>query len=637
MNIEQFHFIRPYWLLAFIPMLYIVWLVITRQRRSGNWQAVCDPRLIPYILMGIEKGKNYWASVLVGIVGSLGIIALAGPSWQQLPQPVFRTQSSLVIVLDLSRSMDAQDIKPSRLVRARHKVLDILKRRREGQTALVAYALEPFTVTPLTDDTRTIAALVKTLSTDIMPNQGSHAAAALRHAGELLKQAGSRNGHILLITDGVDDEDINNVVDDLKSQGHRLSILGVGTEVGAPIPSGSGGFVVDETRKGEIVIPKLNEAQLRQLAARGNGLFRLLRSDDADIDAITRSIDAQQNQQTRATLAQQAAKTSLKLQADIWRDEGPWLLLFAAPFIILVFRRGALLVLLVFLLPLPNTSYAFGWSDLWKTPDQQASQAFKAGDNKKAADLFENPEWQAAAQFRAQDYASAVKSLEGIHNAEALYNKGNALAKLGKFDDAIKTYDEALTMDPGNADAKYNRDLLQKLLEKKQQDQKHDSQKDKQGDGQQQSQQQNGDGKDQQQANQDNPSQQQENQAQQKQGEQQDSNNQQQDHEQSQSNKEKEQGQESAAQQQEDSKEDKQKQQQMAQQDKDSENQDKSDKDKATPSELSPMEKQQREKQIANEQWLRQIPDDPGGLLRRKFQYQSQLNQNAPQGDGKPW
>lgn len=636
MNIEQFHFIRPYWLLAFIPLLYLLWMVVKRQRVSGNWQAVCDPRLIPHILMGIDKSKNYWTSLVVGIVGALAIISIAGPSWQQLPQPVFRTQSSLVIVLDLSRSMDAQDTKPSRLVRARHKVLDILKRRNEGQTALIAYAREAFTVTPLTDDTHTIAALVNTLSTDMMPSQGSNASSALQHAQELLINAGSRHGHILLVTDGVEDSDINAVIDTLTGNGYRLSILGVGTEAGAPIPSGSGGFVTDKSNKGEIVIPKLNEPVLRQLAARGGGQFQVLRSDDVDVNTLMGAIETQQLKQARTNTNQQTSNNQLKLQADIWREEGPWLLLLIVPFIALVFRRGALAVLFITLLPIPNTSQAFEWQDLWKTPDQQALQAFEHGDHKKAATLFQNQEWQAAAQYRAKDYEAAVKSLDGLHTPESLYNKANALAKLGDLEQAINNYDEALSLDPEHKDAKYNRDLLKKLLENKQ-EQKQDSQQQQQGDGKQQSQQQNGSGQDQQENSQQNSTDKQADQSKYKDSATQNSSNEQQNESNEQQNNQNDKGSEQAAKDQQKELDPEKGKQLAQQQQQQSKNEDNVDKDHPSKSTLSPVDKEQREKQIANEQWLRQIPDDPGGLLRRKFLYQSQIEQDTHRGDEKPW
>ena len=202
-DFSQFHFVRPWWLLAFLPLAWLVWSKWKRRVGSRNWEAICDPALLPHILIGNERGAKRWSTLATGLCGALAILALAGPVWQKLPQPVFSTQSALVIALDLSRSMDATDVNPSRLARARFKVADILARRGEGETALLVYAGDAFTVTPLTNDAATIESQLKALTTDIMPVQGNRTDTALSKAMELLRQAGASRGDILLITDEV--------------------------------------------------------------------------------------------------------------------------------------------------------------------------------------------------------------------------------------------------------------------------------------------------------------------------------------------------------------------------------------------------------------------------------------------------
>ena len=187
--IEQFHFLRPLWLLALIPLIMFSWLLLRRSLFSRNWQSVIDPQLLPHVLIGTAGKSSRLPLILFFICGLLGIIALAGPVWNQLPQPVYKAKSALVIALDLSRSMDASDIKPSRLIRAHYKVNDILKLRKEGDTALIAYAADAFTAIPLTDDGETITNIVNSLTTDIMPAQGSRADRALSRASELLRNA----------------------------------------------------------------------------------------------------------------------------------------------------------------------------------------------------------------------------------------------------------------------------------------------------------------------------------------------------------------------------------------------------------------------------------------------------------------
>ena len=642
LNAATFHFLRPYWLLGLIPLLVVLWLYLKRRRVSGSWSAVCDPRLLPHILLGVEQRQGFWPVALMGLAGFIAIIALAGPAWKQLPQPVFRDQSSLVIVLDLSRSMDATDIRPSRLIRARLKILDILRQRREGQTALVVYAGEPFTVTPLTQDTNTITALVNTLNTDLMPQQGSRSSVALKKAAELLQQAGITHGDVLLITDGIDDADTPSVVKTLVSHGHRLSILGVGTKVGAPIPADNGGFLKDD--KGSIVIPKLDASRLRQLASLGGGIYQRISNDDRDVNALSATFSKLQAHNAAAD-----KKSQLSVHADLWREEGPWLLLLVIPLAAMVFRRGYLLLLVSLLIPIPHNAYAFGWNDLWRTPDQQAAQALKQGNPQQAATLFKNKQWQGAANYRAKNYKDTVKDLDGINTPDALYNKANALARLGQFKQAIDAYDQTLKLDPNHADAKYNRDLLKKYLQQQQnknqnQKQNQQSQKDSKDDKGQgkQSQQKNDSGKDQKQ--QQDASQQQSG----KQDKQQAST----DQKQQQQNSGDKQKQEDAQQKNQAQKEQQAQQQNKAEKEKQAQAQEEKDKaqdkkDKqqdaarsAASKKLSPEEAKKQEQQLANEQWLRRIPDDPGGLLRRKFLYQSQLNREQsgqPSEQLQPW
>jgi len=271
MNLTEFHFIRPYWLIAFIPYLVILVIMLRNKLARGDWSAVCDTALLPYLLQDNVMKKNRWSLTAGAIATFLAITALAGPAWKRLPAPVFRNDSALVIALDLSRSMDAEDIKPSRLIRARYKIADILKQRKDGQTALLVYAGDAFTVTPLTDDTETIGSQLEALTTGIMPSQGSNAGMVLKKAVALFKQAGLRRGQIILVTDGVDSDETLAEVRTL--DGYSLSVLAAGTVDGAPIALPEGGFLKDE--QGSIVVPKLNETELKALARAGNGVYQM--------------------------------------------------------------------------------------------------------------------------------------------------------------------------------------------------------------------------------------------------------------------------------------------------------------------------------------------------------------------------
>ena len=646
-ELQYFHFLRPYWLLAIIPLAMVVVLLLKRKLTSRSWQSVCDARLLPYLLVGQEHRTAKWPVYVLAFAGVLLITALAGPVWEKLPQPVYRSQAGLVIVLDMSQSMDATDIKPSRATRAKLKIMDILAKRLEGQTALVVYAAEAFVVSPLSDDVKTIESLVTSLSTDLMPYQGSQPALAIGKAVDLLKQGGMRSGNILLITDGLGSDGVDSITKPLAGTSYRVSVLAVGTAGGAPVQLANGGLLKD--RYGDIVVPKLQEQPLRSLANSTGGRYTLLTTTDKDIDYLSRGFEFSPVNQNAEVSSQPA-----NLHADIWREEGPWLLLLVAPFAALAFRKGWLSVIFICaMLPLPQPSYALGWDALWKNQNQQAREAFDHGKPQQAAQLFNDKEWQAAAYYKAKNYEKAVELLDKSNKPEDIYNKGNALARLGRIEDAIAAYDAVLKTSPGHEDALYNKQLLEKLLkQQQQQQQKGDSDRQKQGKQQ-------NDQKNDQQQNQSSQQDQQNSQGAQS------DDSQQQDQAAKQNSDQSRQEQASQNQRNDDkasaqnspSDDQMNKDQQSAQakddkKDKDSDadaskavqqnQQDQEDKQAEkqqmaqTPQNSQDIDQAELETMQATEQWLRRIPDDPGGLLRRKFRYQSQTNPQ-PNREEEPW
>ena len=591
MNLADFHFIRPFWLLALIPFAIVLVLSWKNKLRQGNWSQVCDAELLPYILQQRATTQKRWPLVSLALAGLFAIFALSGPSWERLPSPVFRNASALVILLDLSRSMDAADIKPSRLIRARYKIADILKRRKDGQTALIVYAGDVFTVTPLTEDTETINSQLTVLDTQIMPSQGSDTSSALEKAVELFKQAGLTRGQILLVTDGVILEDTLKAARSLDA--YQLSILAVGTAQGAPIKISQGGFLKD--MGGNIVVPKLNSQDLQKLAKTGGGSFRLISADDSDIDSLLASLD---------TYTEQQKKKGDNLLLDLWLDQGPWLLLLVLPLAALSFRRGSLCLALMLFLPMPKNSYALEWQDLWKTRDQQAQKNFQQQQYGQAATQFDDPEWKAAAQYKAGNYAQAAEDLQGIQTSDALYNRGNALAKAGQLQEALQAYQQALAIDPKHKDAGHNKELVEKHLKKQPQQNKQQQGDDQSSKQDSQSQQQKQDSEKSQDSNQENSEQEQ---AQDGKSEQNENRA-----EQQQSQKQEQQDQKETEQ----SAKDQQQAQQKQQQDEDEKNTERQSQA------MTEQNMQKNESQQATEQWLQRIPDDPSGLLKRKFLHQ---------------
>ncbi len=536
------------------------------------------------------------------------IIALAGPSWERLPEPVFEKESALVIAMDLSYSMYADDIKPSRLERARFKISDLLDLRQEGQTALIVYAGDAFTVTPLTDDIKTIKSQLTALTPQIMPAPGSNTEIAMEKAAELLKQAGNGEGHILLVTDEIDRQ-FEKAFSKTNRRGYKVSILGIGTEEGAPVKLGDGGFLKDKA--GTIVVPKLNQGVLRIMASSGGGYYETSQLGDGDIERLNRLFNSG---------LEKTNETESQFETDRWHEFGPWLILLILPVVAFGFRRGYLALFICVLIQVPEEAMAFEWDELWLNKNQQAMRALDSEQAELASGLFNNKEWKAAANYRKGDFATVEELLNEQEDTRSIYNRANAMAKQGRYEDAIAAYEEVLESKPEHEDAIFNRDLIKKELEKQQQQQSDSDQKsDEQSDQQQQE---------------DSDSKEQQSESEQKKSEPQENS------EEKQSSQQQQEEQDNSEQQQDGKKQDSEEQQKSEQEKEQQEAKESGDKEQEEQQQAQAStqeEKELDEEQQATEQWLRRIPDDPSGLLRRKFKYQYQQQNRRSSNNEKYW
>jgi Ca-activated chloride channel family protein len=427
--LEAFHFQQPAWFLALLPLVLLLWQLRGHGSTDSAWRRVCDASLLPYLLVNPQRNDSRLPLWLLAAGWLIAVIALADPVWEKQPQPVFRSEEARVVVLDLSRSMASSDLKPSRLERARYKVEDVLRRSKEGQVGLVVFAGDAFVVTPLTQDARTITELLKTLEPGLMPVQGSRVDLGLRKAGELLTQAGAGRGEILLVTDGYEGDQALDAARELRRQGYTVSVLGVGTAQGAPLSDGAGGFVHDE--KGAIVVPRLDVASLRALATAGGGRYATITGNDADINALLTPLVPRLNAKVKQT----------GLETDAWRSRGPWLIALLLPLAALAFRRGWLLgvVLLVAATAVPpQPAMASTWDDLWTRRDQQATDPeqrgtaqYRAGQYKEALADFT----RASGPDAAYNQGNALARLGRYQEAIAAYDK--ALAAQPHMGDAL--------------------------------------------------------------------------------------------------------------------------------------------------------------------------------------------------------
>lgn len=577
MLVEDFHFIRPLVLLALPVLALLVWFWYRRTQGGSGWVGRIDAPLLDALIDAshVRSGRFLLSGMLVA--ATCAILAVAGPTWQKLPQNVEQKQDTLIILLDLSLSMLAEDVNPSRLERARQKVADVLRSRHEGETALIAYAGDAHAVVPLTDDTATIENLLFSLSPEMMPVFGSNPDHALQLAHELFSNSGYLQGRILMITDGIDSI---SSVSRHRNAAFPISILGVGTPEGAAIPLDRlrqpGRFLL--TQEGNRVIALLDEQRLTEVAAMTYGRYHRAEVGDQDIEyALSTNLPTDDE------------TIEVEREFDTWADQGHWLALLLVPLLLLAFRRGVFIcVLAALFLPASELQAADSaapatdeittstdwitdvWQSVWQRADQRGVYKLNRGQPEQAAILFDDPQWRAAAQYRSGEFATALSGFNSDTSPAGMYNQGNALAKLGEYEQAIEAYQQVLDMQPDHEDAAFNKELVERLLQEKQEAEQSEQDQQNQANNEQAENQQ-----DQQQQSQDEQQQSEEQQAED-----------QQEQQQQQSEQQQEQGEEQQA-------------------------------------EETEEQASRDEKQEALEQWLRRVPDDPGGLLRRKFSHET--------------
>ncbi|WP_153448505.1 vWA domain-containing protein [Vibrio algicola] len=660
----DFQFLHPYWLFAAIPALMLsVWLF-----RHANTTSLIASHLSQQLGLDKKQSHRTLASAILS-AWLIAVLALAGPSFQKQEVPSFSVNNARVIVMDMTLSMYATDIAPNRLTQARYKMLDLLPTLNEGTTGLVAYSGDGYMISPLTSDSKTLANLIPNLSPDIMPTQGSNAAAGVKKAIDMLTQAGHMQGDIVLVSDDVSRNESQDIAKLLKGTEWRLSVMSVGTQQGAPIKLPNGDMF---TSHGTTVVAKTNINGLQSLAKVGNGIYTPLRTDDADVQAIAKTLHHVQLKSA------QANKGSPEL--EVHTNNGFWLL----PILLLLalggFRRGGIFsIALLMTLPMlsPRPAFAADYSlptskapvtqaaqtglidSIFKTPDQQGFDAYQHKAYAQAANRFENKAWQSAAQYQAGNYQAAIDNLQGSSDEDSRYNLANAQAQAGKLADAKKGYEAILAQNPNNHDAKTNLDIVNKALEQqKQQQKKQQNQKDNKQDQKSKDNKDNKDNKDQN-KQQDNKKQDHSKQKQSK-SEQEKSKSEQEKSKQDQSKSEQKQHKDNQQKQSEQNKQ----QQQQQQQNQDKQQKAQQDKSKQQHAKQEQQAKQQDSKQQQGKQSkpqaltqadpnnkekpsntvavdpqlnkLQQIPDDAKRLLQAQMALEAQQNP-APQSTGQQW
>ena len=315
-SFQSFHFLRPLWLLALPCLWAVVFWLSRRHARKEDWSGVIDADLLPALqledLDPVDRSMRPWP--WLALAWTLAVLALAGPSWQQDSVPAYRAPAAWVLVLDLSPSMEASDLSPHRVTRARYAMEDILRAARDARVGLVVFSDETYTVTPLTQDVATVQSLLPSLAPDMMPSAGDHLAPALERARQLLEGSGAKVKRVVVVSDGFDDPAAAlRSAATLKSQGAIISVVGAATQTGAPLLSANGSFA--QAQNGATQWVKLDVELLLQLATAGGGRY----VDIANLPSLIADLQSSSQKPTDAIAAQ-----GIKLAH--WRDAGVYLL-----------------------------------------------------------------------------------------------------------------------------------------------------------------------------------------------------------------------------------------------------------------------------------------------------------------------
>ncbi|RIA31343.1 Ca-activated chloride channel family protein [Ectopseudomonas oleovorans] len=453
--------LRPLWLLAVPLLAWLLWRLWHRERQSGRWQLLLPAAFHQVLLKGGDGRTSKLPWLALGLAWLLAVMALLGPSWQRVEQSNQKPADPLLVLLELTPQMLATDGAPNRLEQARRKLLDLLEARDDAQTAIIVYAGSAHSLVPLSDDLATSRNLLEALKPSLMPESGRRADLAVSRALQLLDQAQLGQGRLLLITSALDEQERSGIQKALEKRSVPLLILGVGSRDGAPVAQEDGSFLKDE--RGAILIPRLDARGLREVAENHDGRYTPIRLDDEDLKRLG-LLDG-------PTTLRDATEPTL---LDSHIDQGYWLLL---PLLLLAAcagRRGWLFCLPLLLILPPQSSHAFTFDDLWLRPDQQGQRLLDAGRPDEAAQHFQDLQWQGKALFESGDYAGAAERFAQGDSAADHYNRGNALAKSGELEAALDAYDQALERQPELEAAQYNRALVEEALRQRQEQQSAD-------------------------------------------------------------------------------------------------------------------------------------------------------------------
>ncbi len=472
-QLTYFHFLRPLWLLLIPVALLLFWQFQKSQNVLERYQKFVAPHLLKHLLIGTKKKWSFKPIHMIIIIIVVGTIAVAGPTWKRELPPFTEDKAPLTIVLSLSESMDAIDISPRRLERSKQKIRELLKLRPGARTALFVYAGSAHMVLPLTTDSKIIELFLSSLTSSLMPNDGSNTLEVLDVVTEYLSDE-EVPGTILFITDEIEKKSFNAISEISDSSRNQVIVLAVGTSKGGPITMGSNRFRLN--KNGSRRIAKLNVESLKQLRDDYNIPVTTITIDNSDVEWIQRNI------QTHLQITQQVeAKTQ-------WIEYGYYLLFPLVILMLFWFRKGWLVKWVAFVLfylsfnvnsinaqdtlntttvkdSIETKNYELFWN-LWMTNDQQGRYYFEEGEYEKAADKFEDNMWKGISYYKSEKYEDAISQFAMMNNSESNFYLGNSYAQIKNYELGKDSYKEAIAQKNDFHEAEYNLKLIEEIIRK---------------------------------------------------------------------------------------------------------------------------------------------------------------------------
>lgn len=460
MNFNLLQFAYPLWLwgLFAIPFVWaLVFLFYKTHEPVHQLESFIDRHLLPHLLVSHSSEKrSFWKTLIVwSVVWSFLTVAMAGPRWSFREIETCSKDQSLVILLDLSESMNGSDVKPSRLIRAKQKIEDLINLSKGVKIGLIAFAADPHMIAPITEDKEMIRHVLPSLETDLVYVQGSRLSLALDMASQMLEIEPGSNKAVLVMSDGgFEDASSIGIAKKLSEKGFVIHAMGIGSFEGAPLRDRQGNII---KKNGVPILSKLEKEKLKGISEVGKGHY--LEGQYLDQDEILILKELEKRAETQVNRGK---------KTRFWDEHFYLFILPILPIVLWWFKRGSVFsVFLVFFMPFIKLEAALSF-DSFKNSEEQGKLAMEKGDYEAAIQKFKDPYRAGVAYYRAGQFAEAEKMFRESSRKEVSlnseYNLGNCLVQQKKFKEALEVYESVLAKEPDHLKAKENLELVQNLL-----------------------------------------------------------------------------------------------------------------------------------------------------------------------------